>query len=46
VTASVLNYTAMNVIITDEGPIGKDLEGSSEGLIEVLSLHFSAGSRV
>jgi hypothetical protein len=28
VTASVLNYTAMNVMITDEGLIGKDLEGS------------------
>jgi hypothetical protein len=46
VTASVLNYTAMNVMVTDEGLIGKDLERSSEGLIEVLSLHFSAGTRV
>lgn len=45
-TASVLNYKAMNVMITDEGLIGKDLEGSSEGLIKVLSLHFSAGTRV
>lgn len=26
--ASVLNYTAMNVMITDEGLIGKDLEES------------------
>jgi len=32
-------------MITDEGLIGKDLEGSSEGLIEVISLHFSAGTR-
>lgn len=44
--ASVLNYTALNVMITDEGLIGKDLEGRSEGLIEVLSLHFSAGTTV
>ena len=45
-TASVLNYTAMNVMVTDEGLIGKDLKRSSEGLIKVLSLHFSAGTRV
>jgi hypothetical protein len=46
VTVSVLNNTAMNVMITDEGLIGKDLEGSSEGPIKVLSLHFSVGTRV
>lgn len=44
--ASILNYTALNLMITDEGLIGKYLEGNSEGLIEVLSLHFSAGTRV
>lgn len=38
--------TALNLMITDEGLIGKYSEGSSEGLIEVLSLHFSAGTRV
>jgi hypothetical protein len=42
-TPHILNCTALNVVITDERLIGKPLEGSSEGLIEVITLHFSAG---
>jgi hypothetical protein len=40
-----LDYTALNDRMIDEWWIGKGLEGSGRGLIEVLSQHCFGGAR-